>query len=106
MMIINKKIKDFAKEIHKREHSFVEGTIEEKHKLEEYYYLMASYIFNNLMEKIEESNIEVFNKIVDLEKRFYNLEESMKEISKQQKYLWQTLEEERKDKSKKEELAG
>ncbi len=92
-MRIKKKIKDFAKEIHRKEHSFVEGRLEANHKLEEYYYLMASYIFNGLIEKIEESNIEVYNLVVDLTKEVSSLKESMKEVSKQQKYLWQTLEE-------------
>jgi len=72
---VSKKIKDFAREIHKREHSFVEKKIDKDHKLEEYYYLMASYIYNNLRDEIrnmevyasvDEKQIEELNKKLDL----------------------------------------
>ncbi len=103
MIKIKKKTKDFAKEIHKKEHSFVEGRLEADHKLEEYYYLMASYIFHGLIEKIEESNTEVYNLVVDLTKEVNSLKESMKEVAKQQKYLWQTLKENEVEKKKQED---
>jgi len=93
MIKLNKEDKELAKEIHKAEHRFVEGKISEKHKWEEYYYLLGSIVMNRVLDKIKESNTELFNKIVDLENRFYKLEESMKEVAKQQKYLWQTMEE-------------
>jgi len=96
--MITKKIRELAKELHKKEHIFVSKKIEKDHKLEDYYYLMASYIFQTLFDRIENSNVEIFNKIVDLERRFNDLSKSMKEVSKQQKYLWQTLEELKKEK--------
>ncbi len=100
-MKIKKEVKDFAKEIHRKEHSFVNGKLEANHKLEEYYYLMASYIFHGLIEKIEEANTEVYNLVVDLTKEVNSLKESMKEVAKQQKYLWQTLKENEEKASKK-----
>jgi len=92
-MKINKEIKELAIEIHKAEHRFCGDKMSKDHKLEEYYYLLGSIVLTKLTDKIEKSNVELFNKIVDLERRFVGVEESMKEISKQQKYLWQTLEE-------------
>lgn len=75
---LNKKIKEFAKEIHRREHLFVEKKISKEHKLEEYYYLMASFIFHNLMEKMEEFNIEIFNEIADLKNKVDSLKNKPK----------------------------
>ena len=95
-MIVNKEIKELAREIHKAEHLFVEKKISKDHKLEEYYYLMGSLVLTKVLDKIDKSNVELFNKIVDLERRFVNIEESMREVAKQQKYLWQTLEEDKK----------
>ena len=99
-MRISKEIKEIAKEIHKAEHIFVEGKCENEHKLEDYYYLLGSLVMKKILDKIEESHIEIFNKIVDLQNRFFHLEESMKEVSKQQKYLWQSLEESVKENKK------
>jgi len=98
MIRSNKKDKEVAKEIHKAEHRFVEGKVSDTHKLEEYYYLLGSIVMNRVLDKIEESNVEIFNKIVDLNSEINYLKESMKEVSKQQKYLWQTLEETSEDK--------
>ena len=56
-----------ARQLHKEEHFIVAGKIESKHNLNEYYYFMACQL------------------IIDLKKE-------IKEVSKQQKYLWQTLE--------------
>ena len=98
MIRSNKKDKEVAKEIHKAEHRFVEGKMSKEHKWEEYYYLLGSIVMNRVLNKIEEEGTEVYNKIVDLEERFEKLEEIIKEVAKQQKYLWQTLEETSKDK--------
>jgi len=57
-----------ARQLHKDEHFVIDGEIESNHRLHEWYYLMACQL------------------IVDLKKE-------IKEVSKQQKYLWQTLEE-------------
>lgn len=92
-MKISKEIKEIAKEIHKAEHLFVEKKIGKDHKLEEYYYLLGALVLKKVTDEIKDSNVELFNKIVDLEQRFSSLDKSMKEVSKQQKYLWQTLEE-------------
>jgi len=92
-MRINKEIKELAKEIHKAEHLFVEKKISKDHKLEEYYYLFGSIVFTKLKESVESSNIELFNKIVDVQNEVRDLSKQMKEVSKQQKYLWQNLEE-------------
>ena len=99
-MKISKEIKEIAKEIHKAEHLFVSKKIDKDHKLEEYYYLMGALVLKKVTDEIKDSNVELYNKIVDLEGRFSSLNKSMKEISKQQKYLWQTLDE------KKEEILG
>ena len=99
-MKITKEIKELAKEIHKKEHIFVNGKIDSKHKLEDFYYLLGSLVLTKVTEQIKDSNVELFNKIVDLESRFKGLENSLKEVSKQQKYLWQTLEESAFDRGK------
>jgi hypothetical protein len=52
-MKINNKIKDFARDIHKAEHLFVEHKIDKSHRLEDWYYLMASTIYHNLSDKID-----------------------------------------------------
>lgn len=90
-MKIQKRIKELAKEIHKAEHLFVSKKIDKDHKLEDYYYLLGSLVLTEVKDAIEKSNVEIFNKVVDLERKFSNLSEQMKEVSKQQKYLWQTL---------------
>jgi hypothetical protein len=58
---------------------------------ENWYYLMASAIYNRVMDKIDlcvqKDDLEF------LFKRLDNIEQELKEVSKQQKYLWQTLEE-------------
>jgi len=91
-MKISKEIRELAIEIHKAEHRFCGNKMEKDHKLEEYYYLMGSMVLTKVLDKIEESNIELFNKIVDMERRFNAMEKSKKEVSKQQKYLKQNLE--------------
>ena len=91
-MRVSKEIKELAKEIHKAEHLFVEKKISKDHKLEDYYYLLGSIVFTKLKESIDNSNVELFNKIVDVQNEVRNLSKQMKEVSKQQKYLWQTLE--------------
>jgi len=91
-MKVSKEIKELAKEIHKAEHLFVEKKISKDHKLEEYYYLLGSIVFTKLEESIKNSNVELFNKLVDVQNEVRNLSDQMKEVSKQQKYLWQTLE--------------
>ena len=85
---ISKEIKETAKEIHSAEHKFVGDKIKKSHKLEDYYYLLGSIV----LDKIDKSNIEIFNKVVDLEDKFEKIIKQMKEVSKQQKYLWQSLE--------------
>jgi tRNA G37 N-methylase Trm5 len=92
-MKITKEIKELAKEIHKAEHLFVEKKISKDHKLEDYYYLLGSIVFTKLKESIDNSNTELFNKLVDVQNEVRALSNQMKEVSKQQKYLWQTLEE-------------
>jgi len=101
-MKISKEIRELAKEIHKAEHLFVSSKIDKEHKLEDFYYLLGSLVLTKLSNKIEDSNIELFNKICDLENRFNEIKSSLKEVSKQQKYLWQTL----KDKSEDVEVQG
>ena len=90
-MRISKEIKELAKEIHKAEHLFVEKKINKDHKLEDYYYLLGSIVFTELKKSVDNSNIELFNKIVDVQKEVRVLSEQMKEVAKQQKYLWQSL---------------
>jgi len=92
-MRITKEIKELAKEIHKAEHLFVEKKISKDHKLEDYYYLLGSIVFTKLKESVDNSNTELFNKLVDVQNEVRALSNQMKEVSKQQKYLWQTLEE-------------
>jgi len=90
--IISKEAEELAKKLHKEEHLIIEGKIDKDHRLKDYYYLMASGLYN----KIKEDSIETWNLIVDLQKEISSLSDSMKEVSKQQKYLWQTLNEFRK----------
>ena len=96
-MRISKRIKELAKDIHKKEHLFVGDKIDKDHKVEDYYYLLGSIVLTKIIDEVEKSNIELFNKLIDLEQKFYQLTETMKDVSKQQKYLWQTLEEGAKD---------
>jgi len=91
-MKISKEIKELAKQIHKAEHRFVEGKpYDKKHKPEDYYYLLGSLVFTKLKESVEASNVELFNKMVDMQNEIRDLSKQMKEVSKQQKYLWQTM---------------
>ena len=80
------------------------GNFSKDHKLEDYYYLLGALVLKKVTDDIKNSNVELFNKIVDVERRFKSLEDSMKEVSKQQKYLWQTLEE-KNDALEKEDVA-
>jgi len=66
--IITQEAKKLARQLHKDEHFIMNGEIEVSHKLDDWYYLMASGLITELRNDI-------------------------KELSKQQKYLWQTLEE-------------
>ena len=66
--LITPEARRLARQLHKDEHFIMNREIESNHKLDEWYYLMASGL------------------IVGLRK-------DIKELSKQQKYLWQTLEE-------------
>jgi len=88
-MKIRKEVKQLARDIHKAEHIFVSGKINSTHKLEEFYYLLGSIVLT----KLENSNTEILNKITKLDDKLERLEDSMKEVSKQQKYLWQTMDE-------------
>jgi hypothetical protein len=67
-MKISKSSKQLARKLHKAEHLIIEGKCDKTHNLNEYYYFMACQLVENLTNEI-------------------------KEISKQNKYLWQTLEE-------------
>ena len=67
-IFIKDKARRLARQIHKDEHLIMDGEIEKKHKLNDWYYFMAAGLV-------------------------VSLKEDMKEIAKQQKYLWQTLEE-------------
>ncbi len=90
---ITMKARKLANKLHKEEHLIINKKIDEDHRLSDWYYLMASGIFQNLFDKIDSDNIEIFNRTIDLEKAIDSLKDSMKEVSKQQKYLWQTLNE-------------
>ena len=94
-MRISKDVKELAKEIHEAEHKFVDGTIDSKHKLEEYYYLLGALIWKDIKNEIGLVDIGLFNKIVDVQNEIRDfskkISKDMKELSKQQKYLWQTL---------------
>ncbi len=92
--------RELAKQLHEEEHKIIDGKYPKDHRKLEWYYLMASGIFNNLKDKIESLNIELYNKVVDLEREIVGLRSSMKEVSKQQKYLWQTLEEQKLEEKK------
>jgi hypothetical protein len=65
---ISKEALRLARHLHREEHFAINGKIESNHKLEDWYYLMACELIVGLRNEI-------------------------KEILKQQKYLWQTLEE-------------
>lgn len=86
-MKVGKEIKELAKEIHKAEHLFVGNKIDKKHKLEDWYYLLGAIVFY----KLKEEHADTYNAVIDLTNEIKLLKESMKEVSKQQKYLWQTL---------------
>jgi len=91
-MKITKEMKELAKKIHKAEHLFVDGKWENKHKIEEYYYLLGSLVLTKLSEQIKDSRPR---KQIQRTREFpYYLIEylNIKDVSKQQKYLWQTLE--------------
>ncbi len=87
--IIDKEAEELAKRLHKEEHLIIDGKVDKKHRLKDWFYLMASGLYG----KLKSDNIETWNLIVDLQKEIRDLANSMKEISKQQKYLWQTLNE-------------
>ena len=95
MRFINKEAQELAKQLHIEEHKIKNSKMGKDENPLNWYYLMASGIFKKIEEKIETLNVELFNKIVDLERRFYSMEKSIKEVSKQQKYLWQSLEQKR-----------
>jgi hypothetical protein len=65
-MRISKTARTLARKLHKEEHRIIEGKCDKSHNLNEYYYFMACQLIEDLRSE-------------------------MKEISKQQKYLWQTL---------------
>ena len=65
--LISREAVKLARKLHKDEHFIVDGEIESNHNLNDWFYLMASEL------------------IIELKK-------DLKEVSKQQKYLWQTLE--------------
>ena len=67
-MKISNTSRQLARKLHKAEHLIIEGKCDKTHNLNEYYYFMACQLIENLSKEI-------------------------KEISKQNKYLWQTLEE-------------
>ena len=91
---ITQEARELAKQLHLEEHKIIDKKAPKfDHKLYDYYYLMASGIFDNLAKKIDDSNVELFNKLVDLQNEVSRLSKQMKEVSKQQKYLWQTLDE-------------
>lgn len=79
-----------AKKLHKEEHLIVDGKVDKDDKKEAFYYLMASAIFNNLKDELKQEIHDNFTEIYD---EVIKLKEEMKEVSKQQKYLWQTLDE-------------
>lgn len=87
---INSEAQELAKRLHKEEHLIICKKIKKNHKLFEWYYLMASGIYQNLIDKIDSDNVEIYNLIIDLGREIKDLKEEMKELSKQQKYLWQT----------------
>ena len=90
---IDNKAEELAKRIHKEEHLIIENKIDKDHKIKDWYYLMASGIFNHLFNKIDESFATIRLDVMSLSEEVEKLNKSMKEVSKQQKYLWQTLEE-------------
>jgi len=91
---ITQEARELAKQIHSEEHKIIDKKAPKfDHKLYDWYYLMASGIFDNLAKKINDSNVELFNKLVDIQSEVNHLSGQMKEVSKQQKYLWQTLDE-------------
>jgi len=90
---IDKESKELAEQLHREEHLIIEGKIDDKHNLKDWYYFMASGIFNHLYKKIDESFATIRLDIMSLSEEIENIKKSMREVSKQQKYLWQTLEE-------------
>ena len=96
---ISPKARKLAKELHNEEHLIIEKKQGEENKYYEWYYLMASGIYQNLMDKIESINFEIKSEDLDfisqeldgIKVSIEKLEKSMKEVAKQQKYLWQTL---------------
>ena len=85
--IISKEAKNRANELHEAEHKIVDK--EKPDHSASYYYFMAC----QLIEDLKSENIELFNMLVDTVNGMKELKDDMKEVSKQQKYLWQTLEE-------------
>jgi hypothetical protein len=85
---IESKARKLANDIHRDEHIIINKELPD-HKTE-WYYFMASAIYTNLAEKIDNMQVAGMDNILD---EIIKLKEEMKEISKQQKYLWQTLEE-------------
>ena len=83
---INLKARELAKELHKEEHLIINKKIDNNHKLEDWYYLMASGIYQNLAEKLDKISISKDD--------LFEIKEQMKELAKQQKYMWQTIEDE------------
>lgn len=87
---INKKAKELAKELHIEEHRIInKEEIDEEHGFYDWYYVMAAGIYQNLADKLDfmSSNL---NRI---DNDLHEFGQAIKELSKQQKYLWQTLDE-------------
>ncbi len=81
-----------AKQLHKDEHFIIDGEIENNHHLKDWYYLMACQLIVELKKEIKEISTQQKYLWQTLEE-VVELKKEIKEISKQQKYLWQTLEE-------------
>ena len=97
MRFITPTARKLAKKLHGEEHAIKDNVNPKDHAEYDFYYMMAAGIYTKIAKKVDDSNVELFNKIVDLEDKFNKLTESMKEMSKQQKYIWQTVEEKKDD---------
>lgn len=87
-LFVTKKAKELSKELHIAEHRLVTGKApDENHKLYDWYYIMASSIYQNLSDRID----LLASAMIETNKELKKLVDEMKDISKQQKYLWQTL---------------
>lgn len=84
MAFINRKAKELSKELHLEEHKIIEGKLPSKdHKLYDWYYLMASGIYQNLSDKLDlviQENIKLKKRITTNSVELRNLTKKLRQV--------------------------